>query len=41
MILALIVSSIAVGVVVVVGVVGHLMEKSGEAAEQKSEGKGA
>jgi hypothetical protein len=39
--LAVIVSLIAIGVAVLVGVLGYLMDKSAEPAEPKSEGKGA
>jgi hypothetical protein len=39
--LALIVSLIAIGVVVLVGVVGYLIEKGGESAESKPDGGGA
>ena len=41
MLLALIVSLIVIGVVALVGVLGHLMEKSGEPAEHKPKGNGA
>jgi hypothetical protein len=37
MLLALIVSLIAVGAVVLVGVLGYLMDKSGEPVQQKPE----
>jgi hypothetical protein len=37
MLLALIVSLIAIGVVVLIGVLGYLMDKSGEPAPQKRE----
>jgi hypothetical protein len=39
--LALIVTLIVIGVVVLVGVLGYLIEKSEEAAEHKGEGNGA
>lgn len=41
MLLALIVSLIAVGAVVVVGILGFLMDKSAEPDEHKPVGKGA
>lgn len=40
MLLALIVSLLVIGVVVLVGILGHLMEKSGEPAEHGPEGNG-
>jgi uncharacterized membrane protein len=39
--LALIVSLIVIGVVVLVGVLGYFLDKSGEPAEHKSDGNGA
>jgi hypothetical protein len=39
--LALIVSLIVIGAVVVVGILGHLIDKTSESAEYKSKGKGA
>jgi hypothetical protein len=39
--LASIVSLIVIGVVVLVGVLGYLLDKSGEPAERKPEGNGA
>ena len=41
MLLALIVSLIAIGAVVLVGVLGYLMDKSGEPVSHKTEGDGA
>ena len=41
MLLALIVSLIVIAAVVVVGVLGHLIDKGAEPAEYKSQGKGA
>jgi hypothetical protein len=41
MLLALIVSLIVTGVVVLVGVLGYLIEKSDETAEHQTEGNGA
>ena len=41
MLLALIVSMIAVGASVLVAVLGFLIDKTADSAEQKSEGKGA
>jgi hypothetical protein len=41
MLLALIVSLIVIGAVVLVGVLGYLIDKSGEPAEHKPEGNGA
>jgi len=40
MLLALIVSLIVIGAVVLVGVLGYLMDKSGEPAPHKTEGDG-
>jgi hypothetical protein len=40
MLLALIVTLIAIGVVVLVGVLGHLIDKSMELAEHKPQGNG-
>jgi len=39
--LALIVSGIVIGAVIIVGVLGHLIDKNAEPAEQKADGKGA
>lgn len=39
--LAVIVSLIAIGATVVVGVLGHLIDKGAEPADQKREGHGA
>jgi hypothetical protein len=39
--LSLLVSLIVIGVVVLVGVLGHLIDKNGELAEHKRRGKGA
>jgi len=41
MLLALIVSLIAIGAVVVLGVLGYVIDKSAERAEYKAEGHGA
>ncbi|HEY7392672.1 MAG TPA: hypothetical protein VH640_29395 [Bryobacteraceae bacterium] len=40
-VLALIVTSIAIGASVLVGVLGYLIEKTADPAEQKAKGKGA
>jgi hypothetical protein len=37
--LALVVSLLAVGSVIILGVLGHLIEKNAESVEQKREGK--
>ena len=39
--LALIVSLIVIGSVILIGVLGHLIDKNADRAEQKSEGNGA
>jgi hypothetical protein len=41
MLLALIVSSIAIGSVVLIGVLGYLIEKGADTEEHKAKGKGA
>jgi hypothetical protein len=41
MLLALIVSSIAIGSVVLIGVLGYLIEKEADTEEHKVKGKGA
>jgi hypothetical protein len=40
MLLALIVSSIAIGAAVLVGVLGYLIDKGADTAEHKAKGKG-